>query len=1274
MKMSEVVTLFASRWKPTDYIHLEGDRAIAGPIDDDSVNARWLIEPVSDAAYVRFKSLGSPEKYLHIEAGSPAAGPIGPGWLSAQWQFEPVAGTAYVQIRSRWLLPRYAHIEAGPLDIGDVGPGWLSAQWTLEKVQGTSFVRLRNRWKPDEAVNIESGVLTAGPVGPGWLSAQWAVQDAAGTPYVRLQNRWKPDHYFHIESGRAGASPIAPGWLSAQWLLEGVPGTSFVRLRNRWDGVRYLHIQHGALEAGVIEPGWFSAHWISGAIRTKVIPLALFQRKFDEFVNHRERPLFRFRLHGRHYGQSELTTSFEDPIDGHLKPFGKPVDLGHLEIDLDLPGPGDPLPNPNYHFDDLNTDRVRLTVTSEPADSPPEIKARIDFDTTGEELRINNFPNVDFDGLHITITLRLVLDAANGLVALTTDDESVIADASVDVRGIPDGVVAREIEGKLKSKVVEALEDRLKDQADDTVWQQWTSVSEGSSTPGAPVTTVNIGQDRTAVFIVDPSGGIYTTSGNAKIGWRPWTSVSEGGSRPGAPVTAVPLGRGRMALFIADATGGVYTTSGSVDRGWGPWTNVSEGSTTPGGTVTAVSLGDERIALFLADPNGGVYTNSGRADGGWGGWTNVSEGSTLPGAQVTAVSLGEARVALFIADPNGGIYVASGTPGQWGPWRSLSEGGTTPGAPVSAVSLGRARLVVFVADPDGGIYTASGNPDTGWGPWSNVSEGSSTPGGAVTAVPIGDDQVALFLSDPNGGIYTTSGSAASGWGPWTSVSEGSSTPGAPVGASLVGQGGVTVFVADPNGGIYTTEPGGLRAGLNRRLTRLLLGGDYRVFDVRSDGERLTIGYVVGSQLQPFAEAAQPPLNPGLLSNIDHIVVLMMENRSFDHMLGYLSKHGGRADVDGLHGGETNLYRGREYASRPLPGTQFPVGPCHGYKCVLAQVNDGKLDGFVADFAPRAEKNGVDPGDVMGYYEAGQVPVYDALAREFLICQRWFCSHPGPTFPNRFYGLTARLNRDASGAFEPDNPDFHNLAPVFTRTICDHLTDQGVSWRYYEHGYCFLRLFERYTFDETHIGDARDPVSGFFTAAEAGTLPSVSFIEPDYIDVPPGNDDHPPTDVSAGQLLIAQVVRALINGPLWRKTLLLITYDEHGGFYDHVVPPSAAPVSGIDRYGPRVPAFAVSPWVERGGVSNVVFDHTSILKTIAARFLSGRPPDLGERMAAANDLSMVMLATPRQDIPDVPLPPALSLRDAGPRRSGLTKEGHRDFHRLLQSHRYRFFVD
>jgi phospholipase C len=442
-----------------------------------------------------------------------------------------------------------------------------------------------------------------------------------------------------------------------------------------------------------------------------------------------------------------------------------------------------------------------------------------------------------------------------------------------------------------------------------------------------------------------------------------------------------------------------------------------------------------------------------------------------------------------------------------------------------------------------------------------------------------------------------------------------------------------------------------RRALNRIATRWLMGGDFYVARISSDNGPLTIDFIVPpGQLEPFPESPQSSLDPGSLANIDHIVVLMMENRSFDHMLGHLSKEGHadgtvRTDVDGLHGGEKNPFLGQDVFSFPLPNTQFLCNPPQDHRAVENQVNNGKMDGFVAEFARQAASDecaglGAEPGLIMGYHRADHVPVYDALAHEFLVCQRWFAAHPGPTFPNRFYTLTGRLNRDSFGNSEVDNFHGDDFRPVDTKTIFDHLNDHGVSWRYYEHDYSFIRMFARYTTDNANVVSAGPDSVNFVNDVLAGNLSPVTFIDPDFIDIPPGSDDEPPSDIAAGQHFVGRVVDAVIHGPLWNKTLLIITYDEHGGFFDHVNPPKAIAVSAdIDSYGVRVPAFVVSPWVDRGKVSDIVFDHTSIAKTIARRFMSENPPDMGERMTGANDVSMVLSSTMRTDTPSIPVPPA-----------------------------------
>jgi len=1291
------VTRFANRMRPAEHLHLEGGRLAVGPVEPGWLSAQWVVEPVEPVAstWFRFRSLWKPEHCLHIESGVPEAGPIEPGWLSAQWRFELVADAAFVRVVNRLPLVQYIHVESGKLDLGPVGPGWLSAQWVLEKVSGTDFVRLRNRWKPTDALNIESGALVAGPVESGWLSAQWSLQKVDGGDHVRLSNRWKPGHFIHIEGGKAEAGEIAPGWLSAQWVLEKVAGTSFVRLRNRWEAQPVLHVERGILEVSATEPGW-SAHWLPGNFRRRVIPMSLFQRTFDDYLNNRENPLFRLRI-----DDNKFTVLVENPLTQTLEQHGESHDLGKLEV---------PKLGNDIRIVGLDTERVTVNMTSDPTDGTPEVQVRVRFETKGTEIEVNDGPNVDLTGARIDVRLRLGFDAASGTIdvasfvplvdsaldrAKFTDttgqvmfrgrtvrvdtmdlgaafvraklrekllSEFIATDVSVDVSGLPDGKVASAIESMLNSKILGALLDQFRDGTGQG-WTQWSSVSEGASTPGAPMSLVVTGTGRLAMFLADPAGGVYTASRSKAGAWGPWATVSEGSTTPGGHVTAIAIGGSRVAVFLADPAGGVFTASGNAEQGWSPWTSVSSGVTRPGAPVSAVLTGEDRVAVFLADPGGAVFSTLRRGSGEWAPWSVIPGRLTTPGGHVTAVLTGVGTVALFIADASGEVFMTSGTPGQaWAPWRSVSQGSTLPGARIGAVWTDTDRISLFLSDPAGGVYTASGSSTGPWSPWSPVSEGLTTPGGCVTAVAL-DGAIALFLVDPAGGVYTAARGPTAGWGPWKLVSEGRTVPGAAVAAAVVPEverssqrNRISLALADPNGGVYASKDGAVfRPGFNRRLTRALVGGEHRLIASRSDGATLTLDYLVGEPLPLLPQTQRDDLAPGTLANIDHIVVVMMENRSFDHMLGYLGHQ--RPDVEGLQEADlnqptkTNTFEGKVHRPFLLPDTRFEVSPCHNYDCVAVQIDgvDGSapMGGFVAEFAARAAKTqaeyGVDieAGDIMGFHDGAQVPVYDALAREFLVCDHWFCSHPGGTFPNRFYATTGRLNRDAGG-----QPELHNtdpLQPSVSTSIFDHLSDRGVSWRYFEHGYGFLRLFDRYRFDDTNVIGIDDPERGFFASARAGTLPSVTYIDPDFIEVPPGNDDHAPADVGAGQQLIGRIVNALMAGPQWRKTLLVVTYDEHGGFYDHVEPPAAAPVSGVGRYGVRVPALVVSPWVNRGAVAKDVFDHTSILKTICRRFLSANPPDMGERVAQAGDLSQVLRASPREDSPHIPQPGAVAPR-------------------------------
>ncbi|HKO25818.1 MAG TPA: alkaline phosphatase family protein [Solirubrobacteraceae bacterium] len=410
-----------------------------------------------------------------------------------------------------------------------------------------------------------------------------------------------------------------------------------------------------------------------------------------------------------------------------------------------------------------------------------------------------------------------------------------------------------------------------------------------------------------------------------------------------------------------------------------------------------------------------------------------------------------------------------------------------------------------------------------------------------------------------------------------------------------------------------------------------------------------------------------------LNQIEHIVVVMLENRSFDHMLGYLSLPealGGRArtDIDGLRGPDVNFneHGGQRYPIHHLDRTEFrgeAEDPDHSGKSVDQQLSGGG-QGFVENFArisaARAAKLGVpvpDPGLVMGYYDADDLPVYDHLAAEYCVVDRWFSSVPGATWPNRLYAMCGQA--DAKSGRDDASPPLYAL-PSFVR----YLDSAEVDWRWYSFDPGTLRAADpeyrlshhdhfgyvdarKLSIEEEVIGKLTEKGS-FLDDVAAGKLPAVSWIDPHFKDLkvlgPDSNDDHPPSDVIAGQDLVLTVYHALSsNSATWPKTLLIITYDEHGGFYDHVAPPPATDDHpDFRRLGVRVPALLVSPLVKPGSTASTLlpaefhFDHTSIIKTIFTRFCQrdGQIPRLTARVGAANHLGHLLSdGTARADLPD-----------------------------------------
>ena len=366
---------------------------------------------------------------------------------------------------------------------------------------------------------------------------------------------------------------------------------------------------------------------------------------------------------------------------------------------------------------------------------------------------------------------------------------------------------------------------------------------------------------------------------------------------------------------------------------------------------------------------------------------------------------------------------------------------------------------------------------------------------------------------------------------------------------------------------------------------------------------------------------------------------MMENRSFDHLLGYLTLENGRTDVDGLTKDMHNTYKGKDYFPKRRMDTAFKSkqDPCHASACVMEQLQNNN-GGFVDNYA-NTHPDDPEVDLVMNYYNGVTLNVYDQLVRDYCICDKWFCSVDGSTWPNRLYSIAGQ----SGGTKDNKTIPIYDL-PSFVR----HLSSGKISWRWYAHrSPATLRLVDSKYRNLFHLKsdhfsyfDRRSAFGGnsFLEDVAQGKLAAVSWIDPDFGDPltqshKNENDDHPPVDITAGQELVLKLYSAVANGPQWNKTLLVVVYDEHGGLYDHVPPPSAADDrTNFRRYGLRVPAFIVSPWVDANTVSHTVFDHTSVIKTILLRFCrraDGSIPDMGARVTGAAHLGIVLTrSTPR----------------------------------------------
>ncbi len=407
-----------------------------------------------------------------------------------------------------------------------------------------------------------------------------------------------------------------------------------------------------------------------------------------------------------------------------------------------------------------------------------------------------------------------------------------------------------------------------------------------------------------------------------------------------------------------------------------------------------------------------------------------------------------------------------------------------------------------------------------------------------------------------------------------------------------------------------------------------------------------------------------------LASVEHFVVLMLENRSFDHMLGFLYTDAGNVSpagqpFEGLTGTESNPDgTGQQVKVTPItqatPNAYFMPGadPGEGYMATNDQLYGSEvapassvppsMRGFVTDFAYtlgwQSQEGGwsIVPGttasDIMGCFTPQALPVLSALATGYAVCDQWFSSVPTETLPNRAFACAAT----SQGHMDDKTKTF--TAP----SIFGLLGGQGLTWGIY--GYDAEPLTKStFTDIATAPGGTIGEFADFQAAAAAGTLPAFTFLEPSWPST--GNSQHPNYDVALGEQLIHDVYEALRGGAGWPGTLLVITYDEHGGCYDHVPPPAGAVPPdnsagefGFDftRFGVRVPTVLVSPLIAPGTVFRVPagstpLDHTSVLNTVEQRW---GLPALTARDAAAPGFGAVLtLTTPRTDdvLADVTVP-------------------------------------
>lgn len=409
-----------------------------------------------------------------------------------------------------------------------------------------------------------------------------------------------------------------------------------------------------------------------------------------------------------------------------------------------------------------------------------------------------------------------------------------------------------------------------------------------------------------------------------------------------------------------------------------------------------------------------------------------------------------------------------------------------------------------------------------------------------------------------------------------------------------------------------------------------------------------------------------------LAEIETVVIVIMENRSFDHMLGYLSLPGGNGPmpVEGLSdtpawlNAWANLCAGTPYPPHRIgPQIQQIDDPTHDHIAINLQITTPPVAGppeLMGGFVQSYETFGPTPSDrslVMGYYDQEAVPVFDFFARNFAVCDHWFASLPTGTQANRLMAMSG-----TSGIV--DN------APVFLPEqdlVYDWLTAHSVTWCAYQSGdwFPFFSLMPSWLPEiATSLSLSAIGGRGRFRRytkfaeqwASTDSMPNVIFIEPEYTDGPhtDPNDDHPMTGQAKGQVFLADIYNTLIRNPgRWANTMMIVTYDEHGAFFDHVHPlPIPTTVAGFEfkTTGVRVPAFVVSPRVAAGTVFSEPLDHTSLLQLLADRFNAGQTYSaaVGARQSGLSRIAKLLGAARAVPAPIIPAGALAAIKAAADR--------------------------